>query len=491
VGLRTFISSIFRKSEENRMPNVVAANPDRPVVLVHGYSDRGASFVPWANMLREYKINAKVINIVTYKSLTNEITIKDLAEGFDRALIAQGITGEFDAIVHSTGMLVVRAWITATRDKGRRKRLKHLIGFAPASWGSPLAHKGRGWLGAIFKGSKERGPDFLEAGNLILDGLELGGRFTWDLAHRDLFTAADDIVFGTGADTPYPFIFCGNEDYKDLFRRVVNEPGTDGTVRFAGVALNSRKLTLDLTKRHGEPGRSNFSVPSSVDSPVVFVDGRNHGSIISQPDQRVADFVVEALNVQSREQYLDWQKRVAAAAFNKKPKARFQQFVIRLTDERGDPIHDYSLQLFHIGKDGKAEELPDFDLDVHAYTADRSYRCFHVDVAKIEQDLGHLWARLTISSGTVLVGYRGYSSPGFEEQPPERWNDEKEEDYLERIDARPLEINLDLGEQLQKIADKVKFFYENTTTLIDMKVDREPLPAGPTLARLCRWEKWI
>jgi len=45
-------------------------------------------------------------------------------------------------------MLVVRSWLVADRDKQseRLKRIKHLVAFAPATFGSPLAHKGRGVL---------------------------------------------------------------------------------------------------------------------------------------------------------------------------------------------------------------------------------------------------------------------------------------------------------------------------------------------------------
>ena len=55
------------------------------------------------------------MHVCGYRSLTNEISIKDIAEGFDRALRLRTplATGEpFDAIVHSTGMLVVRSWLT-------------------------------------------------------------------------------------------------------------------------------------------------------------------------------------------------------------------------------------------------------------------------------------------------------------------------------------------------------------------------------------------
>jgi triacylglycerol esterase/lipase EstA (alpha/beta hydrolase family) len=67
--------------------------------------------------------------------------------------------------VHSTGSLVLRAWLTHYAD--RRDRLKHFIGLAPANFGSPMAHKGRSWLGAIFKGNKTLGPDFLEASDRV------------------------------------------------------------------------------------------------------------------------------------------------------------------------------------------------------------------------------------------------------------------------------------------------------------------------------------
>lgn len=82
-----------------------------PVVLVHGYSDKGESFERWRSVLERAGHDAKLIQVGNYISLSNEITIKDIAEGFDRALrdcpgLAHG--EDFDAIVHSTGMLVVR-----------------------------------------------------------------------------------------------------------------------------------------------------------------------------------------------------------------------------------------------------------------------------------------------------------------------------------------------------------------------------------------------
>jgi hypothetical protein len=218
----------------------------RPIVLIHGYSDKGESFRTWVNKLTERGYDRQNIHVCSYETLTNEVTISDIAEGLDRALrerIGLNDDEQFDAIVHSTGMLVIRSWLTVYAK--RRDRLKHLIGLAPATFGSPLAHKGRSWLGGIFKGRKEIGPDFLEAGDRVLDGLELGSRFTWDLAEKDLFGKMP--FYGPHDDTPYVFIFCGTEGYGGI-RKLINDPGTDGTVRLAGCGLNVRKINVDLTK---------------------------------------------------------------------------------------------------------------------------------------------------------------------------------------------------------------------------------------------------
>ena len=58
----------------------------RPIVLIHGYSADGLDFKPLCDKLTAEDISAVDVNIGNYVSLNNEITIKDIAEGFDRAL---------------------------------------------------------------------------------------------------------------------------------------------------------------------------------------------------------------------------------------------------------------------------------------------------------------------------------------------------------------------------------------------------------------------
>jgi len=74
--------------------------PRNPIVLVHGYSDDGAAFKVWERILEQRGYDVAMIHACSYRSLTNEVTIKDIAEGFDRALqINSGLGADepFDA----------------------------------------------------------------------------------------------------------------------------------------------------------------------------------------------------------------------------------------------------------------------------------------------------------------------------------------------------------------------------------------------------------
>ncbi len=439
--------------------------PRRHLVLIHGYSDRGQSFDTWKALLGRRGYDAITeISVASYETLTNEVGIKDIAEGLDRALaLKAGLSqGEpFDAIVHSTGMLVIRSWLAAysTADP-RLARLKHLVALAPATWGSPLAHKGRSWIGAIFKGRKELGPDFMEAGDLVLDGLELGSRFTWDLAHRDLLSPTP--FYGPTRATPYVFVFCGNRAYRGL-RQLIHEDGSDGTVRWAGCSLDSRKITLDLTGTGRRQGAPEFEAPTpaNIDVPVVFVDDTDHGRIIHDPPAGLVDRVVTALEVSSTDSYAQWQ----AEALRWSRPAResidqWQQFVVRVVDERGDPVTDYNFQL--LTKD--AEKLKAFDTDVHAYGGDASLRCFHVNLTKLNpRKHQEMQVRLMASSGTARIGYYGVGTEKLRAVP-----DGTAYDQSGKWDAKfvlPAQVDKD-----------VAFFYPFTTTMVEVRINREPMP---------------
>ncbi len=475
----------------------------RKLVLIHGYSDSGQAFFPLRDALAARGVQLTDINICSYVTLNNEITIKDIAEGLERAfrnhpVLKQAPDFEFDAIVHSTGMLVMRSWLTNNGMRAsvnqRLKRVKHLIGLAPATWGSPQAHKGRTWLGALIKGDKDfLGPDFLNAGDRVLEGLELGSSFTWDLAHQDLL--GTEPFYDRGNQTPFVSVFIGNTPYTGL-AKVANDPGTDGTVRWAGCALNTRKIRIDLTQSPTDPDGNPVPFENGIatrrawitdfatgrlEIPMIPVEGRNHGTIIQNPEPGMVDLMVDFLKVgdPGQETYEHWLARAQEYGKQALPKMLanpdpgffgrifhdaeeiegWQQFVVRARDERGDPITDYMVEVV---QDDQIFEA--MSTDVHPYGPDQSYRCFHIHLPKGVSDPSvKLRARIHASTGTELVAYQGYNLA------------------KQKLTAKsePIEVDLDLGEQ-------GSLFFPFTTTLIEIILNREPLPFDD-VARILTW----
>jgi hypothetical protein len=471
----------------------------RPLVLIHGYSATGLDFTPLCKALEPHGIQAVDLNVGNYVSLNNEITIKDIAEGLDRAFrMREALKDdvEFDAIVHSTGMLVIRSWLTnygaAVLSNTRLKRLKHLIGLAPATWGSPQAHKGRTWLGALVKGNRQAGPDFLNAGDEVLDGLELGSRFTWDLAHADLLGA--EPYYGKGPNTPFVCVFIGNTPYSGL-ASIANDPGTDGTVRWAGCGLNTRKIIIDLTRTPiGEDGKEASRVTVTpwacdrLDIPLIPVEGRNHASLIADPDPEMVKLVADFLQVNDEASHGEWLTR--AQSFGEKAWSRmlvdpgkaaggvsadfktffghlvhlsenaiegWQQFVVHARDERGDGVSDYLIEILR-QENGAWVEFQEMYTDVHAYTTDPSYRCFHVRLPEgMSSGKVPLQLRVHASTGTELMAYQGYGS----------------EDVRTKMTAEAEPVVIDVGPA--RPGDP-SIFQPFTTTLVEIVLNREPAP---------------
>jgi len=484
----------------------------RPLVLIHGYSDNGHAFDPIRNALTARGISTTTVNICTYITLNNEITIKDIAEGLDRAFRfhdeLKNDTQEFDAIVHSTGMLVLRSWLTnygaAVGSNPRLKRLKHLIGLAPATWGSPLGSKGRTWLGALVKGNKDPGPDFLNAGDEVLDALELGSAFTWDLAHADLLGPAP--YYDKGTDTPYVAVFIGNRGY-DGIASVANDPGTDGTVRWSGCALNTRKISVDLTRMPtGDDGKPVNRVTMSpwadsrLDIPMIAVDGKNHGTILSEPASEVMDLIADFLKLgdpgltDTHDLWLGRARQYGEPGLKKmqanpaagtggitgdakkffghifghspdEPLDGWQQFVVHVTDEHGDGVTDYFLEILR-QEAGEWTTFSELFTDVHAYGTDASFRCFHIRLPQgICAAQVALRLRLNASTGTDIMTYQGYGS-----EP-------------QQLTATSAPVELDIA---SAALPGGSLFFPFTTTLIEIRLNREPVPLNQ-LSRILQW----
>ncbi|SDS43453.1 Alpha/beta hydrolase family protein [Halopseudomonas litoralis] len=168
------------------------------LVIVHGWSDTHRSFTRLGKYLAAEGIipDVRHVRLGDYVSLDDDITFDDLIHALNRAWKSEQLPTDprsVDVIVHSTGALVVRYWMT-TFFTPSTNPLKRLLMLAPANFGSPLAHKGRSFVGRVVKGFKS--DRRFHTGTHILKGLELDSPFSWQLALRDRF--ADEPWYGPG-----------------------------------------------------------------------------------------------------------------------------------------------------------------------------------------------------------------------------------------------------------------------------------------------------
>jgi pimeloyl-ACP methyl ester carboxylesterase len=464
-----------------------------PLVLIHGYSDSATSFKDWSDVLIQKKsLDPSRVHVINYATLHNEITIGDIAEGLDRALTNEARiapTEEFDVIVHSTGMLVIRAWLTryasidSKQDQARTRRLRHLIALAPATNGSPVAHKGRSWLGALFKGNRDLGSDFLESGTEVLSALELGSRFTWDLAEKDLFGTGNTSRFKKGSTSPFVFTICGDSGLGKLADIATGAVGTkirgsDGVVRWAGAALNSRLLSIDYTG--SQDAKISASEWNNQDNTLILWPGLNHGSIMRpKTTDPLVQLVSNALDVQSDKEFIEWIKNAKKSASDTRGSStephRWQQFVIRVSDERGDGVADWTISL-QIKRKTMSKAEPLLIDDLHPYERDKSYRCLHVNLSEygLFSDMSNIESlsmKLTMNTSSDYLLYVAHR---------------KEQAKSSRKVERGLsELTVDLSDYINSGKGKFNLLMPYTTTFVEFKVNRDPSIDGQGKAKVC------
>jgi hypothetical protein len=187
---------------------------------------------------------------------------------------------------------------------------------------------------------------------------------------------------------------------------------------------------------------------------------------MSKPGKELVDLVADALRtVDSPETLAAWTAR-AEAQYPGDGDASgdaWQQFVVRCVDERGDPITDYNVQLLYDKDSGLIRGERPFDAHVHTYRADASLRCFHVNLSKLKR-VKDLRMHVIASSGSELVTYHGHGS-------------ERVNRSMTSITKRGVwDARIDLSDFVGPDADEFKFFYPFTTTFLEIRLNREPIP---------------
>ncbi len=404
----------------------------RQVVVLHGWSDDSESFEPLIGFLKRNGYDVTPLFLGDYISLQDDVRIEDVARRMEEvirekmarpATARDRLNGTFDLVVHSTGGLLARRWISECYQTSRCP-VRNLLMLAPANFGSVLAHKGRSFIGRLFKGGLKNG---FHVGEEMLFALELGSSFQWDLAQNDLFVPEGSSRANTfyGPDAVRPFVITGTHPYKGFGRGLINENGSDGTVRVAAANMNARGRTVDFTTSLTNPDVRPWTPRGGarLRFPLAVLPDRDHGNVID-PDAdghskdpayqaQLADLIVDALSTNTAAQYqaklADWDavcmdtRTFAGSSDGAEAHRRsvfgrstpdaenfheHYQMVIRAEDQFGLPISDYFVEFFPKPKKfhrfTQIRKASHFFHDevlehAHKHRRDSAHRCFFVD----------------------------------------------------------------------------------------------------------------
>lgn len=356
------------------------------LVIIHGWSDTHSSFARLGRRLVADVVipGVKHVRLGDYVSLDDDVTFDDLSRALLAAWKKEQLPTEprsVDIIVHSTGGLVIRHWMT-TFFKPSTNPIKRLLMLAPANFGSPLAHKGRSFVGRIAKGFKS--DRRFHTGTHILKGLELASPFSWELAQLDRFSS--EMWYGPGR--VLCTVLVGTSGYTGI-SAAANENGTDGTVRVSTAHLNPALLTFDFAADPQNPMHS-LDEANGVTA-FARIPNDNHSTIALKDNgpknERTLDFIKEALQVTDATfpEFVDKLEAFSDAARADGASSpythAYQNTVLRLIDDTEAFVTDYFLEVF--AKD-KHEKKVDNRLTrviqeevfekVHPYSDNAAYR---------------------------------------------------------------------------------------------------------------------
>lgn len=408
------------------------------LVIIHGWSDTSRSFGRLGReLVREGVVPGVThVRLGDYISLDDDITFDDLAVALEKAWRDEGLpTGarSVDVLVHSTGALVVRHWMTM-HYKPTTSPVRRFLMLAPANFGSPLAHKGRSFIGRIVKGFKSEKP--FQTGTHILNGLELASPFAWELALRDRFSS--DRWYGPGR--ALATVLVGTSGYSGI-SGAANQPGTDGTVRVATANLNASYFRFDFRHPRPQPGEEpppgKLLPPQEPNGLAAFarIPEENHGTIAFKdggPENvDTRGLVRQALQVTDADfpafaERLAVYSDLARADVDDWDTYRhgFQDTVVRLSDDFGKPVDDYFLEVFAKRDDGRPDDEVTCRIQeevvqtVHVNDLDPSRRSLHLNATALRTILGPnrpLYISLTAMPDIRRTRSVGYSTLRYDD----------------------------------------------------------------------------
>ncbi|MEM9301914.1 MAG: alpha/beta hydrolase [Pseudomonadota bacterium] len=434
------------------------------IVLLHGWSDSSRGFQRLARRIRTLGIEDDVreIWLGDYVSMDDEVTFDDLAAAMEDAWKRERLPAaarSVDVVVHSTGALVVRHWMTRFRTP-ENNPVHRLLMLAPANFGSHLAHKGRSFFGRIAKGFS--GPKPFQTGTHVLRGLELASPFSFHLAMRDRF--GDRRWYG--ADRVKCTVLVGTEGYSGI-SAAANEVGGDGTVRVSTANLNPAHVTLDFEANPTEP-RISVTRPNGRTA-FARLSNLNHSTIAVKKDVAATEDLEErirrALTVTDAEfdGYCDDLDAFSALRRRAEQfdtyRQGYQNTVVHLTDTDDHDVDDYFIEFFAKNRsNARASDVDakitrrlqeDVIVSAHAYKANTAYRSLYVNCHEMrrtmtDHDRG-LFLSLTAMPDIADNGFVGYRTLNYD----------------------------DIGSREIEATDIPAFFAPDRTALVSIRIRRE------------------
>ena len=397
----------------------------RPIVIIHGWSDKSSSFRPLKRKLaRALGRPVQLISLADYESRDDEVTFDDVVTAMDRAWTRKGLPrtrGSVDVVVHSTGGLVVRDWLIRNYQATSRTTdapIKRLVMLAPANFGSPLAHKGRSFFGRVVKGWDSK--KMFQTGKQILKGLELASPYSWELALRDRFGSSNFYDKGKVLAT----VLVGNTGYSGI-AAAANEAGSDGTVRVSTANMNCVYIKADFSDPHHptlalkkSKGKSAFGV----------LDQENHSTITAKKrpeNDNTLAYIVRGLTVTDG-QFDDWCRQLSDQTAQVMTDTAgeaythgYQNTVFLVRDQFNAHVQDYFLEFYIEDEDASwFEEMFHREAirTVHAYGDDKAYRSVLIDCTTLKKQIDKPFEKMKISlsampqfSSNKNVGYKTFT----------------------------------------------------------------------------------
>lgn len=402
-----------------------------PIVIIHGWSDHSSSFEKLAKRLKkETNRMVEELWLADYVSLDDDVTMKDIIIAMQSAWDLSGLPTKpncVDVIVHSTGGLVIRDWMSTYWPDGQKPPVRNLVMLAPANFGSPLAHKGRSILGRVAKGW---GADkTFQTGDHILKALEMASPYSWQLAKNDRFGLN---AFNQGGVRCT--VIVGNSGYTGI-SSLANEDGSDGTVYVSTANMNCAQINLNVTRDSGNFTATAMKL-SSGKTAFLILDGFDHGEITGRKTlpQKLLNPILQALNV-TKTNFPKWCKqcetdceqiRIKYSKTKDPEHHAFQNTVFRVNDDAGAPVTDYVLEFYGKFTDLKDKWASIFNKHIarkkHAYKDDNSIRSFMIDTTSMNQLIDKIDESLMFSLSALpdvtedknLVGYKSFGANDIE-----------------------------------------------------------------------------